>query len=259
MSFSIRGASVVGASHVKNNTPCQDALAYKIIAPFFAVIAVSDGLGTVEKSDLGSHAAVQAVVRFAEDYLAAHPPDQIDLPTVAKQTMLAARTALVETALALQCDLKDLGCTLISIVMMRDSMAVAHIGDGAVIARNDTALFIASAPGESEYTNEVDPITANNWQAFLRISPVINEVRDAMAFTDGCQRAALRKTKDGCEPFEPFCRPVLDYFRASDNDGNAIAQLENFLSSKKLRENSDDDKTLVVITREDYSDGQEIF
>jgi hypothetical protein len=259
MGFCIRGASVVGASHVKNNTPCQDALAYKIIAPFFAVIAVSDGLGTVEKSDLGSHAAVQAVVRFAEDYLAAHPPDQIDLPTVAKQTMLAARTALVETALALQCDLKDLGCTLISIVMMRDSMAVAHCGDGAVIARSDTALFIASPPGESEYLDIVTPITTDDWQDYLRISPVINEVRDAMAFTDGCQRAVLKKTKDGCEPFEPFCRPVLDYFRASDDDDGAIAQLKHLLSSRKLCENSDDDKTLVVITGKDFLNGQEIF
>jgi hypothetical protein len=257
MFLRIHGASVVGASHAKRNVPCQDAFAYTIIPPHGAAISVADGLGSAIKSDMGSQAATQAVVRSVEESFAAYPQNPIDIQLVTKKSLLAARTTLENLALELQCNLKDLGCTLISIVIVRDTMVVAHVGDGAVIARNETT-FIASPPGESEYADEVVPMTASDWQNSIRISPIFSNIKDVMALTDGCQRAALKKTRDGYEPFEPFCIPLFEYF-ASSSDAQGNDQLMRLLSSKKLSDNSDDDKTMVVITKNDLACNEEIF
>jgi hypothetical protein len=257
MFLRIHGASVVGASHAKGNIPCQDAFAYKMFPPHSAAISVADGLGTAIKSEIGSQAATQAVVRSVEESLSDYPQNPIDMQLIAKESLLAARAALENLALQLPCELKDLGCTLISIVIVRDTMVVAHVGDGAVVARDEN-YFIASPPGNSEYADVVEPITDKDWQTSIRISPVFKNIRDVMALTDGCQRAALKKTRDSYEPFGPFCTPLFEYFSSS-----AVAQgndqLIRLLSSKKLCDNSDDDKTLVMITRNALACNEEIF
>lgn len=249
MKYLIRGASVRGPLHVKMDIPCQDAMAFKIISPEVAVIAIADGLGSAAKSDVGSKVAVDAVVRAVEQSVVNKTPDEIDISLVATQSIAEARAALENAASVSQCELSDFGSTLISIVLMNGTLAIAHIGDGSVIARVDSDLRIASAPGESEYTNEVKPLTAKDWQENVRSTALAN-VRDVIAFTDGCQRAALKKSSEGYQPFGPFCLPILDYLRGAAEESDTTGELERFLSSEKLCNNSDDDKTLVVINLE---------
>ena len=247
MNYRIHGASVIGSSHVINNTPCQDACAFKIIAPSYAIIAVADGLGSAIKSDIGARITVDTVVQFAENYFTTHTPEDIDLGDLIRKSIDEARAALENTSLSLQYKLKDIACTLLSIAIANDTMIVAHIGDGAVIYRNDSGLLIASGPGDSEYANEVTPLTANDWRPSLRVSSLITNITDVMVISDGCQRAALKKAPEGLLPFEPFCAPLFTYFRQNDNYDNGIEALKSLLSSNKLCENCDDDKTLVLI------------
>jgi hypothetical protein len=250
MKYLIRGASVRGPLHVKMDIPCQDALAFKVISPAVAVVAIADGLGSATKSDVGSKIAVDAVVCAVEQSVVNKTPDEIDISLVATQSIAEARAALENAASVSQCQLSDFGSTLISIVLMNGTLAIAHIGDGSVIARVDSDLRIASAPGESEYTNEVKPLTAKDWQENVRSTAVITNVRDVIAFTDGCQRAALKKSPEGYQPFGPFCLPILDYLRGAAEESDKTGELERFLSSEKLCNNSDDDKTLIVINLE---------
>jgi hypothetical protein len=82
------------------------------------------------------------------------------------------------------------------------------------------------------------------------VSSLITHITDVMVISDGCQRAALKKTPDGFLPFGPFCAPLFTYFRQIDNFDNGIEDLKSLLFSNKLCENCDDDKTLVVINIE---------
>jgi len=250
MKIRIHGASVVGPSHVKNCTPCQDAFAYKIIPPCNAVIAVADGLGSAGKSDIGAQLAVDTAVESGARLFVENLFNDIDLPAIAKKSVAQARKALENKCSEIQCSLRDLACTLASVVIASDTMAVAHIGDGAVILRDEKGLSIASGPAESEYTNEVTPLTDNKWESFLRASPLFADVRDVIVISDGCQRAALKKTPQGIHPFEAFCLPLMEYFRKVDCHEKGIEDIMRILSSSKLCENCDDDKTLVVINIE---------
>jgi predicted FMN-binding regulatory protein PaiB len=67
-----------------------------------------------------------------------------------------------------------------------------------------------------------------------------------MAFTDGLQRAALKKSAEGYSPFNGFCEPIFSFASEVSDIGEAEVEIAQLLSSKKLSDNSEDDKTLVI-------------
>jgi hypothetical protein len=168
---------------------------------------------------------------------------QAEILRVAAQ---AARRALEAKAAEDQCALRDLACTIIIAVARKDQLAVVHIGDGAVVAQTDNGLQLVSGPGESEYSNEVMPLTSSHWEDELRFSSVITGIRCVAVFTDGCQRAAFRKSADRVVPFEGFLCPIFAYASELQDQLVAEQEIRSLLMSNKLCENSEDDKTLVV-------------
>ncbi len=139
-----------------------------------------------------------------------------------------------------------MACTLIVAILTGRQFAVAHIGDGAVVGEVSGLLSLISSPAESEYTNEVVPLTSREWQDSLRIASGESSIRGIAVFTDGCQRAAFRKVEDALVPFERFFTPVFNYARQISDAAAGAREIAELLASAKLCEHSDDDKTLVV-------------
>jgi Protein phosphatase 2C len=254
-SLRVFGASVTGPLHVREGKPCQDAFAYEVSEGGRGVVAVADGLGSAARSDLGSRAAVDAAVR-AVSYLASN--EDSPLPQLAREGVSAARAELERTAGQEGCPLRDLACTLLVVVLRDGRAAAAHVGDGAVVASTADGLRMLSAPGDSEYANEVVPLTSIDWSGALRTSAILDGVRGILAFTDGCQRAALRKTRDGYFAFEGFCGPLLSYAAGVVDPAAGERDLEGLLLSAKLSEHSEDDKTLVLATVHTSEEGQQV-
>jgi serine/threonine protein phosphatase PrpC len=60
------GTSVVGASHHKSQTPCQDTCDYRfctLAGERALVIAIADGAGSAKASEVGSQQAVEQLLR----------------------------------------------------------------------------------------------------------------------------------------------------------------------------------------------------
>ena len=240
------GSSVIGPMHLQREIPCQDACAYAASGADVIVIAVADGLGSAAKSDVGASLAAASALRFCMTALESRSDEDRRLEHVVRSAAAHAREELERHAREESCDLRDLGCTLIVAIATGQRFAVAHIGDGAVVGEIDGVLSLISSPGESEYTNEVVPLTSREWQDSLRITSGESVVRGIAVFTDGCQRAALRKGEDALVPFERFFTPVFNYARTVSDVAAGASEIAELLGSPKLCEHSDDDKTLVV-------------
>jgi hypothetical protein len=238
----VLGASVVGASHTALGLPCQDACAFEILAGRYCLAVVCDGLGSAARSDLGAGTAAQAALGAVRARLANGAP----LIDVVSEAVTAARTALEDLAAQEQCPLRDLACTILVLVAAAQEIATAHIGDGAMVVRTGDGLEIASAPGESEYVNEVVPLTSPGWREALRTGARSADVRGVALFSDGLQRVALRKTATGYEPHDGFLDPVLSYAAELADLTAGTAEIRNLLASPKLAAVSEDDKTLVI-------------
>lgn len=241
----IFGASVDGPLHIKENLPCQDACEFLSLASGLGFIAVSDGLGSAAQSDVGARLSVHTAINVARQLFLEQRAD-FQLETTVEIAVHSARKTLEEKAEAEQWNLRDLACTMITVAIQGNKAAVAHLGDGAVVGQVAGELRVISAPGESEYTNEVVPLTSSHWTRFLRLVPTINGVQFLAVFTDGCQRAALRKLPDSIEPFIGFFHPVFSYAAELPDPQEAKEEIRSLLSSKKLSGNSEDDKTLVI-------------
>jgi Protein phosphatase 2C len=242
----IFGAAVIGPSHVQMGLPCQDACAFRQLPDQCGVVAVADGLGSAAKSDIGARVAVEAALQAASQGFIAREGSLVDLQAIAEGAIQAARTTLEERAAIEECSLHDVACTLIVAVIRGDEVSVAHIGDGAVVGETRDGLRLISAPGESEYANEVVPITSSDWKRSLRVASTVGGVSCLAVFTDGCQRAGLRKISDGFEPFGGFFAPIFSYARELSSPQEGDDELRALLSSNKICDNSEDDKTLVI-------------
>ena len=246
----IFGASVIGPLHIERGIPCQDACMYEILPLNCGVIAVADGLGSASKSDTGAQIAVEAALDAGKATISKKKIAETNLSDVAKEAVAFARKELEAKATKEQCSLHDLACTIIVAIFYEDSVSVAHIGDGAVVAKTEEGLRLISAPGDSEYVNEVIPLTTKDWEQSLRITPKISGVECVAVFTDGCQRAALLRSQNGLQPYDRFFEPLFSYAQELEVLEEGEQDIRDFLASQKMSEHSEDDKTLVIAVLE---------
>jgi len=267
------GASAIGPLHVQKGLPCQDAFRIAIGPSGWLAIAVADGLGSAARSDIGAKLAVEKAATRALDLLerfdhaegsdeVAEPATgvaksafegdipEVELVSAVSESIHAARDAMEKLAESEGCRLKDLACTLLVAIAGHGRLATAHLGDGAIVALTQEGLMLVSSPGDSEYANEVTPLTSDDWEQSVCLSPVSAGVKALGVFTDGLQRAALRKSPAGYSPFAGFWNPLFQYASAVASTNEADSDIERLLMSSKMAENSEDDKTLVIAVLE---------
>jgi hypothetical protein len=236
------GGSFVGPLHEQIGLPCQDACCERRIAPNQLVIAVADGLGSADRADEGAILAANSACKAVALALA----ESVEIGAAAEAGVRAAREALELQAAGKSCELRSLATTLIVAVAQGDALQVAHIGDGAVVAAIGDDLDLVSGPGDSEYVNEVTPLTSELWESALEISEVRRGVRCFAVFSDGCQRAALKREQGNFVAFPGFFSPVFEFaLGLAEPDSGSIA-IEQLLKSTKFRDNCEDDSTLVI-------------
>ncbi len=242
------GGKCMGDLHVKLQTHCQDSFEHKVLPSGRVLIAVADGLGSAAKSEIGSDLAVKtAVAEYAAISKDSPPADLADFKETAKKTLEACRKAIETKADAEKAQPRDLACTLILVLCGEGRVWVAHVGDGAVVARIEGNLDVVSASGDSEYANEVTPLTSKAWENEVEYK-TLEKVEAVAVFTDGCQRAAFAKRGGELTAHEKFFNPLFNFAQKLDASEAAKGrtELEALLGSPKICENSDDDKTLVI-------------
>lgn len=235
-------AAVCGPHHRSVELPCQDAFA-AIIGSNRVVVAVADGLGSARHSHVGASISSQAAVADATARLERGPTR---LRTTCRASITSARKQLEAHARETGEELRSYASTLLVVCASGDSLAVAHIGDGAVVGDVGGRLELLSGPGSSEYANEVEPLTSETWRANVRVSGIFSGVTAFVAFTDGCQRAALLKAGTDVTPYPGFLSPLLQHARAASDPATASEELATLLDGPKMTEHSEDDKTLVI-------------
>ncbi|XYI02471.1 PP2C family serine/threonine-protein phosphatase [Sorangium sp. So ce1128] len=237
------GASVRGPQHEQEGSPCQDAWASGPAGERRVGLCLCDGAGSAAHSEIGAAAVAAAVVEALRELEPAGPQPLCD---AVRAACAAGRQALLREAEARALAPADLACTLVAAAAWGDAVAVAHLGDGAVVGRRrgDGQLVVLSAPDRGEYANETWFVSSPSWEARLRVS--LHEGVDALcAFTDGCEGAALVRGR-ALAPYAPFCAPLLDFAAEVTDAGAASDEVARLLDAEPLRRSSGDDKTLAV-------------
>lgn len=262
-------ASVCGTSHQKRSQPCQDAHCWQITPEGVLIAAVADGAGSATFGEVGAQIAVRTVVShlyqvdwhsFPAAFNAQKPSDalEFELPEIAEvrsshlpksifEALESARDAVEMEAQMRQSSVRELASTLLVVVATPQWVVATQVGDGAVVMAEADRAIALTAPQSGEYINETTFLVSPNaletaqflfWQG--------NPTHLAM-FSDGLQMLALEMPT--AKPHPPFFSPLFRFISQDDLDAiDAQVELENFLTSPRVTQRTDDDITLLLAT-----------
>lgn len=282
MPWLVLGASVIGNSHLKIDTPCQDAWSTQTTSDGrHVVVAVADGAGSRTQSHLGSRFIADNAVSIAINLLEEKGEEILSNSLRWKelgQHLLATLIADLQCfAEENQYQIDDLASTLILCIISESSIACLHVGDGraAVKTVSETGELWKPimVPFKGTYANETVFVTSLSNHKDLSSSTfwtcqLIQEKVEAVAImSDGCEGFSyLLRTEpvstdseeskqfngDLNQPYAPFLNGLFGMIQQallSDiSEENLSVHWEEFLqkgNSKIALE--PDDKTFVFI------------
>ena len=251
----IAAASSIGTSHVKQGSVCQDSHACRILQDAdggeVAILVASDGAGSAARAEVGSECACSTVLEAVEVCLAKGR-------RIGSLTFDDAREWVehVQRAIAFRADQdeaieRDYACTLLVAVVGTDAAAFLQIGDGAMVATDETGEWSwIHWPQRGDYANSTFFVTEKNACNQIAFDVIARPIDDVAIFTDGIEPLVLHyATKTVHTPFfNAMLGPVTALTQAGI-DPNLSAGLEKYLASPKVCERTDDDKTLILATR----------
>lgn len=255
------GASVAGKGRRKGSGSCQDAWGMCRLPHDAVVIGVADGFGSASRGGTGARTAVDVALERVAAFF--HPADEEDdVPAlyeknrdIVRAGIMSAHEALMNLAAAEGLSPGEYACTIILVLWYGSSCTVAHIGDGGVVVRTPEGPICVSPPQKGEYVNETYSLAAPDYTDNLRIIENVPGTSACALFTDGVERSLLVKTGVIWEPYGPFFSPAFIYLEALSDTTRCGDEIQSFLLSKRMQDQSDDDMTLVMgITAEGTCD-----
>ena len=234
--------SVVGTSHKGRSQPCQDAHCYRIRAtdPRTLIVALADGAGSASRSEIGAKLACDQVINRAEHL------GESSLSTEAglKELISGVHQDLVEKAAKLSAVPRELACTLLFAWLSPTVSLFAQVGDGAIVVERQDHYETVFWPEPQEYANVTDFLTEGRFLSTLQTKIVQASFPAIALLSDGLQRLSLDfATKT---PHDAFFRGFFHTLRTTEDTSTLSAPLHDFLSSERVNNRTDDDKTLLL-------------
>lgn len=250
MEWCYTAASVVGLSHIRAGTRLQDAKHCFVASGadgrrvLFAVVA--DGAGSAQFGGQGASIVCRTFATQAQSALRG----STELPD--DETIWSwldiARDRIQVAAKKRKLTPRDFATTLVLVMASPDAIVTAHIGDGAIVARDrgSTLWKVLSEPHHGEYASTTYFVT-DDPQPALRIGRHPNVFNAIAAFSDGIENLVLDSVTGTASAafFTPMAKP-LDASTTTGRDCMLSRSLAAFLASDRLNERTDDDKTLIV-------------
>lgn len=248
--------SVIGTSHIKLGTPCQDASDCRVLytqdGEPVIVALVSDGAGSAECAEVGAQLACSLFISEMNSLFETGGTVRDITCDFAKNWVRHFQSEIAMRAEAEDRTSRDFACTMLGAVVDGDCGIFFQIGDGAIVVSSH------EEPGEygwifwpqkGEYENVTMFATDVRALEQMDFSLVERRIDEVALFTDGLQRLALHFQSQTAH--SPFFRSVFTPLRrAPEGFSEELSQsLSAFLSSSQVNERTDDDKTLVLATR----------
>ena len=238
--WKVMGASVVGVSHKKDGTQCQDAHGWRN-EPGISCLAVADGAGSRPLSAAGSALGVDRALMTA-----VKRADPAEPAAWVRAAFEDAREQIAAMAADAGGQPDDYATTLAVAVLMPDAIAIGQVGDSIAVAGAGGHYRTVAPEVKGEYVNETFFITGPDWLDHLRVTVLPASEADVLALsTDGLRLKILADLATSA-PFGPFFDDLASYVRTPQASSAGISE---FLT--ELDDRTGDDKTLVTAVRAD--------
>ncbi len=248
-------ASVIGTSHTKQGTNCQDANDCQIYqlptSETVLVGVVSDGAGSARFGGEGAALCCSTL----QDLVCGHVGNGNAVEQISSTTagfwLNAIRRKLEAAAESESHVLREYACTLLAAIIGEHCAAFVQIGDGVMVVADSEEPHYGHIfwPDRGEYENTTHFVTEERACDHLQFDLVQRHILELAMLSDGLQRLALHYRSQTA--YQPFFGALFDPIRkaAPGRAEDVSISLNQFLLSDRVNQKTDDDKTLVLATR----------
>lgn len=242
MNWKIVGTSVRGSSHEKTGKPCQDCHGW-IRFDNELFVAVADGAGSAEMSELGSSLAITAAMEMIQSQLFL-PSSESEWIVLCQSALMSARQTIFAEASAMNISYRDMHSTLLLAVATQTYVVGVQVGDGAIVVGDNGNIQSITQPQTGEHINVTTFITSSD--ALKTMESVVwrGRTKYIAVFTDGLQMLALKIPAGTAHA--PFFSPIFKFVANTTDEIKANNQLKSLFRSDRIRAKADDDITIVL-------------
>jgi hypothetical protein len=245
--------SVIGSSHAKTDSPCQDAHAFAIIdgQEDVLVLIASDGAGSASRSQVGAHLACQELLKHIHAFIDGGRTIAELSRSAVLEWLENIADAIELTAQIEELPTRDFACTLVAAFLSPTHAAYLQIGDGAMVVRSglDEWSYIFW-PQHGEYINTTVFLTDSAARTNCNFEMAPGEVAEVAVFTDGLEALLLHyATQTVHAPFFDATFPAVRAIPEPGHSESLSEKLAQYLASDVVCSRTDDDKTLLLASR----------
>lgn len=240
-------ASTIGTSHLRAGSRKQDAYTIKVPAPGALCLIVSDGAGSASHGGQGASLVCRMLSTAVGEWMrvcAGLPSDE-----EVREWIDAIRDRIALVAEKRGLTKRHFASTLVALIVRDGEMLSLQVGDSALVARKEGGWKALCWPENGEFASTTYFLT-DDPEPRLRIVRAADEYEAFAAFSDGIESVALHHSAR--EPHARFFDPMMKPVDAAIERGrlmNLSSALGRYLDGSAICERTDDDKTLVLVSR----------
>ncbi len=243
--WGVLAESAAGTSHIARGIVCQDVCRTRSFGDEndWIAIAISDGAGSAEHSQIGAGIVCDSFLSTLSRRWPIVPRTREDM----LEFYTLARAEIFAEAVQRGFEPSALACTALLGIAGPECAMFGQLGDGAIVIGRDGEYRMPIWCVEGEYVNETEFITGNGYSEALQFAAFDERISEIAILTDGLQHLAIDFAER--RPHAGFFQPFFESLRASARTGDLRVSLLEFLSSPRVNERTDDDKTLALAIR----------
>lgn len=243
--------SVRGSAHHINGLPCQDASGSILVADVL-ICALADGAGSARLSHLGSALIVDECLRFFREYFRDVETTELAMRDLGREQgewlVESVRDRVVRTANDQNESEQEFAGTLLAAVISKNRTVFYQVGDGVWCACKSGVIGAVTWPEQGEFVGQTVFVTSSSCAKSIQCAAVEGQVDYVVGITDGLERLSL--DLQGRVPHLGFWNPLIAGLRNAVSVEEFSSSLEVFLSSQRVCDRTDDDKSLALIVHE---------
>lgn len=213
------------------------------------VACCSDGAGSALMSAEGALLACQATAqRAANDLKELGTLQAISREHVAGWCRSAA-DELAKLARRHHAEPRETACTLLTALLTEEHSLFVQIGDGGMVIEheNGNGYEVVFWPQGGEYAGTTHFLTDDNADEAFVFQWLNRPVHRLAMFTDGLQMLTLDFQEH--KVFRPFFDPMFQTLEDSEDTTLIQEPFYEFLQSEQVNSRTDDDRTLILVSR----------
>lgn len=240
-------ASTIGTSHLRIGSRRQDAYGVRRLADSRVCAVVSDGAGSASYGGPGAWIVCRELLAQVGRWSATSPglPDD----QVVFDWVDAIRDRISRAAERRGSVPRQFAATMAAVLTTGSETLVIQVGDSVVAGRSEGTWSVPLWPETGEYASTTYFVT-DSPTARINLAREFSSFDGFALFSDGIEGIALDHLEQRAH--RPFLNPMIkavDEVQGSGRLSELSEKLTRYLGSDRVNERTDDDKTLILLSR----------